>query len=318
MGGECSRAVPPAVRNERNPHYRAPNNSALYDDGCVAACFSPPSTPTQARECWPSGWCSSAAGRVAPLASLRVDRPSSENNAGRIPPTHTHRPSERAQSQRLPMLPHAGLCRVSVRDSAGRALSQFCAFISFRHGSGTANGYHRLSEVQPPSHCPSNSRYECAGASTPSAGCPPSSATRAVSTGTCRGTAPCKAAAGAAVAGAAAAAAAAAATPAAASVTSRGNARRRRTPRGVEGAAGRAAAEATTAAAVAGITAAAAGAAALAGPPSGRTKDDDEPCYRASKCWHLVIRASSASGFGGLYLEHCCDAVCSHHCLMMQ
>ncbi len=94
MGGECSRAVPPAVRNERNPHYRAPNNSALYDDGCVAACFSPPSTPTQARECWPSGWCSSAAGRVAPLASLRVDRPSSENSWAHS--THTHTPTFRA------------------------------------------------------------------------------------------------------------------------------------------------------------------------------------------------------------------------------
>eukprot|EP00208_Stichococcus_sp_RCC1054_P000641 CAMPEP_0206147334 /NCGR_PEP_ID=MMETSP1473-20131121/33139_1 /ASSEMBLY_ACC=CAM_ASM_001109 /TAXON_ID=1461547 /ORGANISM="Stichococcus sp, Strain RCC1054" /LENGTH=644 /DNA_ID=CAMNT_0053544227 /DNA_START=61 /DNA_END=1991 /DNA_ORIENTATION=- len=33
VGGDCKRHVPPGVRNERNPHYRAPPTAALYDDG---------------------------------------------------------------------------------------------------------------------------------------------------------------------------------------------------------------------------------------------------------------------------------------------
>lgn len=35
MGAHCKRHLPPGVRNERNPHYRAPPTAAVYDDGCA-------------------------------------------------------------------------------------------------------------------------------------------------------------------------------------------------------------------------------------------------------------------------------------------
>lgn len=286
VGGDCKRHVPPGVRNERNPHYRAPPTAALYDDGYVTAaiCFSRLLT-IESLWCWHVTFQDITRQLSSCVGCVGTSRVWTKHGAFINFPAMTLRSLNIAGA-------FISTCYSLMPMTARQRRDSPCSFPPW-----LSNCWASLTVLVPP----------CAGASIRLVAWLPSSATHAGSTATCPATAPCKAAAAVV---AAAVVVAGAVTLAVVLDTLRGIAHRRRMPPGAAAAAAveteatvaEVAGARATAVAVEGRGVAATGGVAAAvgvgagtiRPPGGRARDDDDCSHALPDC-HL--RGGSLSGY---------------------